>query len=145
MIHQEDVDMAIAVLPGIDRRGEQEASHRQPATPPWRRIRVLALVLVGFVLLALPRGLAVDGLLTQNAHNTVLHLQADLQNAVLAGVDPQEIRPLQDRLAGTAPVGSWEDPIRAERQLHELGQLHAELGALFARSLSAGRHGGIGR
>jgi len=130
--------MAIAALPRIDRRGRQDALGRQPATPPWRRIRVLALVLVGLLLLALPTGLAVGEVLAQNAHDTVLHLQADLQNALLAGVDPQEVRPLQDRLATIAPAG-WEDPIRAQRQLDELRQLHTELSALFARSLRADR------
>ena len=69
--------MAIAALPRIDRRGRQDALGRQPATPPWRRIRVLALVLVGLLLLALPTGLAVGEVLAQNAHDTVLHLQVD--------------------------------------------------------------------
>jgi uncharacterized protein YvpB len=126
--------MAIASLPrprgGIELR---------PAQNQWRLFKVLALALLAVLILTIPSGLVLGEVLTQNAHQTALHLQADLTQAVTDGVDPEAVRPLTGRLTAIAPPGSWEDPVRAEQQLHQLAQLHSDLDALYARTLAATR------
>lgn len=131
--------MAVATLPRIE-RGTQEAAKRlRPSPRPWNRIKLLALALVALVLVIMPSGLLLTEVFTANAQAAVSHLRTDLRDAITAGVDPQAVRALQDRLGTIAPSRSWEDPVRAQQQLHELAQLHRDLSALFAQTLSADR------
>jgi uncharacterized protein YvpB len=126
--------MAIASLPRA-----KAATERRPAQTQWRPAKVLALALLAMFVVTIPSGLALGEVLTQNAHQTALHLQADLAQAVTNGVDPEVVRPLTARLAVIVPPGSWEDPVRAEQQLHQLAQLHGDLDALYARTITAAR------
>ena len=133
--------MAIAPLQEVQASPQKSAVRIQPSPRRRQPLRIIAFSLLALLLLTIPSGLVLGELLTQNAHQTALHLQADLTNAIADGVDPKAVRPLQDRLATIAPAGSWEDPVRAERQLHDLAQLHQDLQTLYNRTVAAARDG----